>query len=329
MKKATATLLLLLATPATAAGRSGHTSLTEVLNGVPTYLGTIAASTSKTNHDTATPFNNTGNALCGKVLLVQNAAAGAVRLLAVATNTGTVSNTRGATFGPSIGAGERVVLFMPPDTRRAAMDIDLTTATPANEAAAMAVVGGTGLQIQPAAGTDWLVATRTIPGLGAALTDLIADLTASMPLRLSAEFTGNFTANWDSIRLGFETLATPTINQFIAGKGLYSGTEGVFGVHVINGTDLNPTAPNATGSPYTTAGALRITLPDGIAGGRAIVEGGASLAALMPATPLTPTKGPIRIAALSDCRMLIGAIRAGSGTSLTVTVTKLKLESLG
>lgn len=46
--------------------------ITTVLNGCPSYLGVIVATTTKNNHDTAVPFNNTGEALKGKVLLFQS-----------------------------------------------------------------------------------------------------------------------------------------------------------------------------------------------------------------------------------------------------------------
>jgi len=43
--------------------------------GTPVYLGTIIATTTINNHDTATPFNNTGDALKGKRLVIQTDAA--------------------------------------------------------------------------------------------------------------------------------------------------------------------------------------------------------------------------------------------------------------
>lgn len=46
-----------------------------VVNGMPVLLGKIVATTTINNHDTATPFNNTGDALKTKVLLIQADAA--------------------------------------------------------------------------------------------------------------------------------------------------------------------------------------------------------------------------------------------------------------
>lgn len=44
-------------------------------NGVPVFLGVIVATTTINNHDTVVPFSNTGQALTGKVLLLQPSAA--------------------------------------------------------------------------------------------------------------------------------------------------------------------------------------------------------------------------------------------------------------
>lgn len=49
-----------------------NTALNQALNDAPrSFLGVIIATTTKNNHDTATPFNNTGKALQGKTLLIQ------------------------------------------------------------------------------------------------------------------------------------------------------------------------------------------------------------------------------------------------------------------
>ena len=45
--------------------------LTQAVFGDFTLLGTITATTTKNNHDTAVPFNDTGNALSAKTVTVQ------------------------------------------------------------------------------------------------------------------------------------------------------------------------------------------------------------------------------------------------------------------
>ena len=77
------------------------------LSGSPRYLGVIDfTGTSKTNHEATTPFNNTGNALLGKVLLLQPSQA--CYILGVSANDGTVS----ATNGVYLFANERVEIVM-------------------------------------------------------------------------------------------------------------------------------------------------------------------------------------------------------------------------
>lgn len=89
------------------APRIGYPHTVVALNGSPSYLGTIdATTTSKTNHQATTPFNNTGDGLSGKVLLIQSNSD--VFLLPVSTNTGTVTTTTGV----KIRADERVMLTM-------------------------------------------------------------------------------------------------------------------------------------------------------------------------------------------------------------------------
>lgn len=88
------------------ATRLGTNLVVEALNGSPSYLGVIVATTTKNNHDTAAPFNNTGDALKGRVLLLQPDAA--CYVLAGILNTATVTTTNGV----KLQADERVILTM-------------------------------------------------------------------------------------------------------------------------------------------------------------------------------------------------------------------------
>lgn len=76
--------------------RRNSRSVTESIvkySGSPRFLGAISfTSTSKTNND-ATAFNNTGTALCGKVLLLQTDQD--VYILPVNTATGAVTSSNG------------------------------------------------------------------------------------------------------------------------------------------------------------------------------------------------------------------------------------------
>ena len=78
----------------------------EAVNGTHVFLGTIVATTTKNNHDTAVPFNNTGEALKGKVLLVQPDAA--CHILPGLLNTSTVTTTNGL----KLAADQTYVIMM-------------------------------------------------------------------------------------------------------------------------------------------------------------------------------------------------------------------------
>jgi hypothetical protein len=84
-------------------------NLAENLNGSPQYLGTIAANATTTNHTTASPFNNTGDGLAGKMILIQTDAACYLR--GVTTANGTVTSTNGV----YIGTNERVIITLKSD----------------------------------------------------------------------------------------------------------------------------------------------------------------------------------------------------------------------
>jgi hypothetical protein len=77
-----------------------------LLSGTPVYLGVIVATTTKNNHDTVAPFNNTGSGLGGKTLLVQ--ASAALNFRPVTTNAGTVTTANGI----ALAAGEKMVICM-------------------------------------------------------------------------------------------------------------------------------------------------------------------------------------------------------------------------
>jgi hypothetical protein len=80
-------------------------SMAALLNGTPVLLGTVIATTTKNNHDTATPFNNTGDALKGKLLMLQPDAACYINF--ATTNAGTAT-----TSAIKLAADERVVVSM-------------------------------------------------------------------------------------------------------------------------------------------------------------------------------------------------------------------------
>lgn len=76
-------------------------------SGAPRYLGTIVATTVKSNETTAAPFNNSATYLLGKTLLIQSDADCYILPTAAAGEAGLTSSN-----GVRIFANERVVLEM-------------------------------------------------------------------------------------------------------------------------------------------------------------------------------------------------------------------------
>lgn len=83
--------------------------LFDASNGTPVFLGVIIATTTKNNHDTATPFNNTGDALKGKLLLLQPDTACWVKFGTANTVTASSTATAGSIY---LAARERVIVGM-------------------------------------------------------------------------------------------------------------------------------------------------------------------------------------------------------------------------
>lgn len=89
------------------AARPTGNLLAAAVVGAPSFLGAVDyTGISTTNHQASTPFNNTGSALCGMVLLLQPTTD--VYILPVTTNTGAVTTANGVL----LFANERVELSM-------------------------------------------------------------------------------------------------------------------------------------------------------------------------------------------------------------------------
>lgn len=81
--------------------------VTATTSGTPVFLGVIAfGAASLNNHSTAAPFNNTGDGLEGKFILLQ--ATQDVYILPGTTNAAAVTTANGVL----ISAGERVIIGM-------------------------------------------------------------------------------------------------------------------------------------------------------------------------------------------------------------------------
>lgn len=108
-KAATFAVLVALAAPAVSAAptRSSNPTLaTHRQTGTPVYLGTIVATTTKNNHDTAAPFSNTGDAMKGFSVIVQCDTAAYIRSGTANTVTVTAAN------GLLVAANEKLYLAL-------------------------------------------------------------------------------------------------------------------------------------------------------------------------------------------------------------------------
>jgi hypothetical protein len=104
MKRLLVLVLLSLSPAAYPQARPNNTLV--AINGYPAHLGTIVATTTKNNHDTASAFSNTGAALKGMVLMVQCDAAAYV--LPGTANTATVTTGNGV----KLEANEKFIFIM-------------------------------------------------------------------------------------------------------------------------------------------------------------------------------------------------------------------------
>ena len=89
--------------------RIGSSQILTPLNGVPAFLGVIVATTTKNNNDTAAPFNNTGEALKGKVILLSPDTACWINFGATSAVTASTTPTAGSIF---VNARERISVIM-------------------------------------------------------------------------------------------------------------------------------------------------------------------------------------------------------------------------
>lgn len=206
----------------------------------------------------------------------------------------------------------------------------------ANDATAMAIVNGTGLNIIPVANTDYFNNTRTCPALVLPLQNVIPKYDLTMGIRLTAYVTDNATANYDNAILSLESFASGTIDWAFANKrgfGTAGPSPGNQRIMVINGT--NAFAPGGDGG---TDNVIILEVPR--VNGKNIYSysgtyssGYPSLASLRIIDPLigNPSANTFSISDLgapSTWNIFLGSQRAGSPTNLTTTFKRLKIEYL-
>jgi hypothetical protein len=190
-------------------------------------------------------------------------------------------------------------------------------------------VGATGLTIQPASTTDYNGATRTFPGLMLDLTAVIPNYDPSMAVRVWLYNSAlNNSANYDNAILALDTGNTNF--GYVVKRG--HGTAGTGGQSF-----LEIAATNSSGfvsDSYTPDGTNQVMVLEtpGIDEARYTTYRGNYSAGFPAASALVVQKsyaanGTIDTSQLTtSLKAVIGAQRAGSGTSLVASFARIKVE---
>lgn len=199
----------------------------------------------------------------------------------------------------------------------------------ANEAAAMAIVNGQGLVIQPSQHTDFYNGDRSAPLLYLPLTELgIPNLSWSTRLRLHVYFSTDNLAitNYHRMFIAFEKLGTPPTScphTFALERGVYPpGNTSIFYRQTSSGSAPGQTKVQTLDATNKT---LVLEMNSGMFGGN-VVGGHTSTYGNSIDLDNWYTVGTYPSGSISDCGFLIGAMRAGSATALSVTVQRIVLE---
>lgn len=198
----------------------------------------------------------------------------------------------------------------------------------ANDAVAMAV-SDAGLVIQPGATSD-LGAGRTLPAIVVGLSSVDATISPTTPVRLWAYVSSaNYTANFDGTHVGFSNSGSPSMDVFSTFRG-FSGASGAALVTTIAGASGST---GVTGAPYSTMDVVLTELPQGVAGAQARSLGGTYSAGFPVGANVTAevfwggsSFSTYVAQPTSNWQALLGAMTAGSGTALVVTIARAKLE---
>lgn len=200
----------------------------------------------------------------------------------------------------------------------------------ANDAVAMAIVNGSGLVIQPGSTSDYNGATRTLPGLALPLSQIVPGFQVGMGVRLWAYVSSyNGGSNYDNAVIAIDTQSSSHGHILKRGNGTTGvGFEGFININSSNQgfygrTGLTIGSTNNVmvlesqrwGDPvqYFRYGAWEGSFP----GANTLLSAKFGQIALAP-----DTTGVTSLNAAA----LLGAQRAGSGTSLSVTFERVRVE---
>ncbi len=212
----------------------------------------------------------------------------------------------------------------------------------ANEVTHATFASGVGLTIQPTSATDYDTA-ETLPSVWLALSQLGSVVPSSFgwdtPLRVYVSFTHNAAAIYDDVDVAIDHNDTFATFAYISKYGY--GTSSNVGVAVfLNANSSNVQQANGASFVLSSPAMLIVTLPEGLQGGEGNNTRYDAGAAAWP-TPLAMGPGARSVyqtgsasflsyvsgtAQPTDWGIRLGAQRAGSATSLSVTFTNIRLD---
>ena len=209
-------------------------------------------------------------------------------------------------------------------------------ANSANDATAMAITGGSGLVIVPGSTSDYNGATRTCPIIGLPISSAITNFDAMrMALRLWIYTSSvNYAANYDSVVFGFDDGSA--VSGMIAKVGYYVGGVGL--TRFFQSNSLNVGFNNCVATAANTNNVSLIEAPLGVYGGLIKTAVGTYSSGFPADTAMkwhtgtnnygvtTQVTNGNTTPASTTWYAQIGAQRAASVTSLSVTVARMKIE---
>ena len=199
----------------------------------------------------------------------------------------------------------------------------------ANDNVAMAITNGSGLVIQPKAATDYAGVTRSLPAITLPLASISPEIGLGSSLRvwmyISAD---NMAGQYD---LGVVAVDSASFDAgYIAKRGYGVSGQGV-GAHFQHTSGTNP---GFNEEPVTLAAGNRVLVLDIPRLGSPMVEakygawssGWPAASALKPARQRYGTVEIFSQLTMANAVLLIGAQRSGSGTSLSVTINRVRVD---
>lgn len=203
----------------------------------------------------------------------------------------------------------------------------------ANEASPTTQANGTGITFNPISGTDLFTGTRSLPALTASLASIIPGFSLDTPIRVwFYNSASNAANNYDSL-VGSVENPTKTTN-YVSKRGYDAGL-GHYSTANINGGNLgqNPSAQNFSDD------VMVIELSRGVVSGQASHFSGAYSGGWPAVSSLNPVGNTEYVPSgvynslntfgtVSQWNILFGGQRAGSGTSLSTTIARVRVEYL-